>query len=387
MSISRSAARLVAPFLVAGAFSIGGGCGGDDGPKVAGGDGARGGTSSGGSSSGDGSAAGGSSGVGGGVFFDGSLSNDGALTADSACAGETFEGEIIPLAMYIMLDRTGSMNEESPSKWNQAVTALTQFVNDPASAGIKIAIQTFADSPCDGSVYDTPAVPMAPLPTNAQPVISYISGITPSGGTPTEGALRGLTSFCASYATANPSETVVGLIVTDGEPTRCDRSASTLTGIVAGALAGTPSILTFAMGMNGADFGLMNQIAAAGGTMMSFDASGGAASFVQALEAIRGIALQCEYSLPESTSQMVDPEKVNVEFNPSGQLDGGPQTPQQLGKVDSEAACAGVPWGWYYDDNMNPTTIFLCPQTCDEAKKDPNGRVEIIVGCTSLPPV
>jgi hypothetical protein len=245
--------------------------------------------------------------------------------------------------------------------------------------GVKVALQVWSgEGPCDGSVYNTPAIAMDVLPNHAPQISTWLSGISPDGNTPTQGALLGLATYCGTYAAANPGEKVVGLLVTDGQPTTCDTSAGTLTGIAASAFAATPSILVYVMGMQGADFGLLDQIAQAGGTTSSFDATGGAAAFIAALEAIRGTALNCEFQIPEPDGGTVNPDEVNVEFFPS---EGGSQ---KLYKVADASAC--VPWGWYYDDPANPTTIILCDESCDQAKLDNNGRIEVLLGCQSLPP-
>ena len=380
---TRAGARWLAVFLASATVQVVG-CGSEDPDSVASGR-TGGGGSTGGGSSATPDSGGGTQ--GGGIFLDAGLGGDQGLTADSACAGETQQAERIVVAMYIMLDASGSMNTGSPRRWDQATQALTLFSNDPMSTGLKVAIQSFnGDGPCDGSIYNTPAVTMGELPGNAPNITTWLGSVPPNGATPTQGALLGLTSFTGTYAAATPGEKTVGLLVTDGLPTRCDGSGSTLSGIAQSAQ--NAGVLIFTMGMSGADFGLLDQIASAGGTGSAFDASAGPDAFLQALEAIRGIALQCEYSMPESTTgEVVDRSKINVEFTPSGLVDGGGTTPQPVGKVDSEAACAGVPWGWYYDDDMNPTKILLCPQTCDTARQDPQGKVSIILGCSSLPPV
>lgn len=365
-------------------------CGGDGGPTVAGAGGTAGigGSSAGGSSATGGSSAsgtGGSSAFEGGVFFDGGFgASDAGLTADSACAGESQQAERIVVAMYIMLDASGSMN--TGGRWTQASQAISTFANDPASEGLKVAIQSFGgEGPCDGSQYDTPAVPMGALPANASPITTWMSTVAPNGNTPTQGALLGLTTFAANYAAMNPTERTIGVLVTDGVPTRCDTSGGTLSGIAQASFNAGVSIYT--MGMQGADFGLLNQISAAGGTTMAFDVTSGPTAFIQALEAIRGIALACEFSMPEAApGETIDPTQVNVEFTRSGAGDAGTGT-QQVGKVANEAGCAGVPWGWYYDDDALPTKILFCPDTCSNAKQDPQGKVSIIVGCASVPPV
>ncbi len=79
-----------------------------------------------------------------------------------------------PVAIYVMLDNSTSMTDPAGggerSKWEEAVDALTTFVNDSASADIDIAIQYFnprgvSDGPeeCDGSGHEVPAVEMGPL--------------------------------------------------------------------------------------------------------------------------------------------------------------------------------------------------------------------------------
>lgn len=299
------------------------------------------------------------------------------LTLDSACAGESHQAEQVPLAIYILLDSTGSMLDQG--KWPAATSAINTFVNDPLSAGIKVAIQAFSgDGPCDGSVYDTPAVEMDGLPNHAGKIGQWLAGIFPDGQTPIEGALRGLQLYTAEFAAQSPNDRVVGLLITDGVPTRCDTNPATLTGIAAAAYGATPSISIFVMGMTGADFALLDQIAAAGGTQASYDASGGTQAFLDALEAIRGTALSCEFLIPVGEAGAVDPEKVNVEYHPSA---GGKQT---IYKVDGPGSC--VEYGWYYDDPVAPTKILLCPETCAIVKADPTGRIDVILGCKSITP-
>ncbi len=328
-----------------------------------------------------GNGAGSGAGDGGGtILIDAGGSGDGALTADSACVGETKQAELIPLSMYILLDKSASMTNFGSPKWSQAVSALNAFAGDQSLVATKIALQSWSgDGPCNGSVYDTPAIPMGLVPTTAPQVQSWLASINPNGNTPTQGALLGLTKFTTQYATQNPGEKVVGLLVTDGLPTRCNLGTSTLTGIAAAAFNGTPSILTYTMGMQGADFGLLDAIAQAGGTSKAFNATGGTQAFIAALQAITGSALACEFEIPKpDNGSTLDPDKVNVEFTPSS---GGKQP---VYKVDNLAAC--VPWGWYYDDPINPTRILLCPDACNSVKQDTSGRIDLILGCKSTPP-
>ena len=250
-------------------------------------------------------------GTGGSGFGTG---GDAGLNPDSACANLDVKADRIPVAMYIMLDKSGSMN--TGGKWTAAKSGLQQFVNDPKSAGIKVGLQYFpGGGQCDGSGYNQPAVPLAALPGNAQPIINSLNNTSPSGTTPTEGALRGLTQFCKSYETAHPAEKCVGLLVTDGDPNGCNNGQSFLAGIASTAYSGSPSVLTFTMGMQGATFSFLDAVAKAGGTNKSFNvSSGGATAFVQALQNIAGQILACDYAMPTTDGGTVNPDSIIMNY-------------------------------------------------------------------------
>ncbi len=69
----------------------------------------------------------------------------GALTVPT-CVKQAAAAQQAPVDMYIMLDRSGSMTEltgAGPSKWDAVRDALSQFVNDPRSAGLGVGLQYF----------------------------------------------------------------------------------------------------------------------------------------------------------------------------------------------------------------------------------------------------
>jgi hypothetical protein len=72
----------------------------------------------------------------------------GAGDPEETCAGDLIEAKGIPLDMYVMLDSSGSMldpteGDAAITKWQAVGTALSDFVNDPESAGIGIGLQRF----------------------------------------------------------------------------------------------------------------------------------------------------------------------------------------------------------------------------------------------------
>jgi hypothetical protein len=107
---------------------------------------ANGGGGGGGGGGGDDLGAGGGGGGGGGGEFD----LAGFLSPDlNGCASDTQTAKPLPLDIYLMLDTSGSMSQQTgtgsnaPTKWQAVRTALTSFVNDPASAGIGLGLQYF----------------------------------------------------------------------------------------------------------------------------------------------------------------------------------------------------------------------------------------------------
>lgn len=99
-------------------------------------------------------------------------------------------------------------------------------------------------------------------------------------------------------------------------------------------------------------------------------------------QVIQGSSLACEYAIPPAPKgETFDPGEVNVGF-----FDSADVSLLELGYVDGAAACAGVGNGWYYDDPVAPTTILLCPQTCDQVQGfPPMSRVSIQFGCATVP--
>lgn len=95
---------------------------------------------------------------------------------------------------------------------------------------------------------------------------------------------------------------------------------------------------------------------------------------------ISGATLACEFAIPTPPEgETLNPDEVNVEFD-DGQGGG-----LQIGRVDSAADCAAVDNGWYYDDPDAPTTILVCPQTCDVVQGFTMASVSIKFGCATIP--
>lgn len=425
------------------------------GASASNGDGTNGGSTSGSNGSaaatGGGASNGSSAGFGNVGTKKGGPSSAGEVTRDASCGGSTLAAESIEdtveievpyevvteSVFYIMQDESGSMvsdavqwvnligglfggggGSQPNNKWDAAVAAITQFVSDPTVATTELALNYFpGGGQCDGTGYDTPSVPMAPLSTNAQQIIDSLNAQGPNGNTPTEGALRGLTTYCLNYNAQQQAlldqgaiapedkKNCVAILVTDGAPTACNTDTQYLAGIAANAAMN--GVMTFAVGMDGADFGVLNAIATAGGgdctpndgdpSNPACDVSGDPAAFLQALKDIRQsvqqltrtetrtetqtTTLECEWGIPEPPpDEEFNQDLVNVQFTTGG-------TEQSIGYVESEADCASVGGGWYYDNPDDPQRIKVCDSTCSVIQGVTDARIDILLGCATEPAI
>lgn len=365
-------------------------------------------SSSGGADGGAGGSGGtgfGGTGGGGGVNLDGG-GGTGALTG---CAKQTFGGELVPVDMFLMFDRSASMQKDG--KWGSVTSAVKKFVALPgldklgmglaffpinATGPIPTACATNQDcgfygpcmpppfSGCQGSLmgmkdscvstdYQTPKVEIEAFPGVSSKIIAALDGTTPGGdSTPAAPALEGAIDHATIWQQAHLDRVVVVILATDGEPNNCTpNEVKDVAGHAAEGLKQTPSIKTFVIGVG--DLTVLNQVAAAGGTEKAtiVSATNAEKEFLEALNKIRG-AVGCQYLIP--TGAKADPKKVNVYFTPE---DGSPGTLIKQSKGASD--CVGQV-GWYYDNPNAPTQIQLCPAACDLVTNK-KGKVEVVVGC------
>jgi hypothetical protein len=469
--------KVIAASLAVGIGLVFAACGGSDRGSGSGGDGGDD-----GSGSGQGGATmAGPSGTGGEISISvGIGGNAMGSGGGESCAGETSTAELVPLDLYIMLDKSGSMldktgaNAQGPSKWDAVTQGLNAFFSDPQSAGIGVGLQYFptrvpgvpenctsnADCPgasgpcltkacnnqatltpcstnancpggscvnvgqcsndpnyfcftqgascggnlgtcvalyatwcvnrdsCDAVDYANPAVEFQALNGAAADLSASIAMISPQGATPTAPALEGAIQHASAWAAANPTHKVVTVLATDGLPTTCPPTdIPSIAQIAADGVAASPSILTFVIGVfAGNDVNAqqnLDAIAAAGGTQSAFfiDANQNVTqAFIDALNAIRGTKLKCEYLIPAPPpGETLDYGKVNVEHTPPGAA-----SPTTIFYIADPAACDPMTGGWYYDADPakggTPTTIIMCPETCD-AFSAAGGKVDIRLGC------
>ena len=255
-----------------------------------------------------------------------------------------------------------------------------------AQAGV-----TVDDQLCAVGQYETPDVGIDLLPGNAAALSSSLAARGPAplpfGFTPTGPALQGAINYAKTWATANPTHRVVAVLATDGFPTKCAPAGDAAVAAIAAVGRVEAEIQTFTVGVfpDGDIEGPQNVRAIAqqgGGQAFIVDEAGDVAQqFVDALNAIRGEALECEFEIPEPPpGETLDYNKVNVEFN-----DGNMST--TIPFVGTLGNCDPTEGGWYYDippEAGTPTKILVCDVNCERFKSTPGAQVDIRVGCETV---
>lgn len=322
------------------------------------------------------------------------------------CVGEVAEGELLPLNMLIMMDRSISMGdaeedylipETGAIKWEETRKGLEEFLGLPAARGLGVGIDYFNQNSCDPQQYATPEVDITPLPDAADAVMASYDEWDPAGNTPLAPALEGALIAAKDWKQDNPGRRIIVVLVTDGVPNGCGAKATgseeefeaavdELSNVAADGLAGEPSVPTWVLGIQGQEvsaddfqFTVSSVAEAGGGEPVIIKANDSLATeFADALERIRaGAGLPCSYRVPlPPAGEQLDLAQVNVLLNPEG------FAPEPVFHVAGPDQCEYG--GWYYDPPNDPEAIELCPSTCDAVDDLDDARFEVLFGCNTV---
>lgn len=330
---------------------------------------------------------GGSTGTSGGTGAGGiAVDKDGGVVDDGgACTSVSEEAHPVPLDLIFLIDQSGSM---WGPKWDGTTQAMKTFVNDPASAKIGVGLSLFPNlkpfgTTCIPEDYKTLDVPINVLPANAFPLTNSLPAVPgdPVQGppnTPTFGALKGVLMAATAYQDAHPTHKVGVVLATDGEPNACGMATNDDVAVLAKNARNYNGVLTYVIGVEGSNVPNLNKIASAGGTNAAYDITGDISAFSSTIAEIRSVALACEFEIPEPPGgKELEPDRVNFTYTPKGQ-----GTPKTLLRADDLADCNNAP-GWYYDSNLAPTKIILCPASCATVQADSSAKVSVLFGCKS----
>jgi Mg-chelatase subunit ChlD len=301
----------------------------------------------------------------------------------ATCGKGAFKADPVPVAMHVMLDKSGSM---AGARWTNVTNALKTFINDPTSDGLAVGIDYFGQtSPssdlCSQGNYELASVGIGMLPGNRTALVSSIGATSPGGNTPTEPALRGAITYARNYAIANPAFTPVVVLATDGEPTGCNLATNQPTPIgdnVARSvgLLGTPSVKTFVIGVgSGVSATGMNYIANRGGTSSAYMVNDGSpTAFLTAMRDIRKKTLSCEFSIPASSLGAINPSTLQARYP----RDDGAVV--KLPRIAAAASCSPG-GGFYLDSPTSPKKLYLCPASCTDMNAQAASELYVFYDC------
>ena len=349
---------------------------------------------------------------------------DPTLNPDAACASSAVETLPIPLDMYVVLDRSGSMNlpqalpvgnttpgagdcnvgDATASRWCYSINALDKFFGSSAAAGTRMALQFFpaggcttSPSPllfgccssgacCKGALEAQPDV-IGTLPDARPAFAAALNAATPwADRTPIEAALRGIVQY--TKTAARPGRQMMGLLITDGGPEGCQSNAATLAALISAHRSET-GIPLYIVGTQGAAYSWLESLAAVGGAPLHDQRCAGGVKpchfydvgtgkpdvFIEVLQQIRRAAIACTFAMPTTDAGLADPSEVALALTPSGS-----SSAARVPRVTTLADCASAE-GFYYDDNGAPSAISLCPSSCDALRAGDGGKVELLLGC------
>lgn len=282
--------------------------------------------------------------------------------SDMACGGEVYEATAIAPNVLIVLDRSGSMEDElgkQGSKWEIAQEALgTVVTTHDGNVRFGLALYPGLDPDCDKGMGCAPGAIFVDVgPATGKSIIEVLSDAkTCDLGTPTAEELEVLQDYPGLEALDRPNFV---LLVTDGQSTCADPVE-----MVAALRAQVPPIDTFVVGFGGdVDPDELNHMAEAGGTALMGDPkyyqADDAQALVDAFDEIAGSVLSCSYVL-----ELVppDPDELYVYIN-------GMKIPRDPLHMD----------GWDYDPNTNQVNLY--GSACEFLQSGDAMDLQIVFGC------
>ena len=343
----------------------------------------------GGQVSGSGGHTSGGTGTGGtSVFFDAAVVSDAARdlisspdsvlevgpSVDANCGNVPFAVTIPPPNLLILLDRSGSMNEDASgasngganSKWSLMTAAIKQVVAQTETS-INWGLMLFGnDSSC--GVATTATVP--PMIGNASAIISAIDQTTAQSATPTTKGELAAGKYLSTFA--DPGRKFI-LLATDGQPTcglprNSGADPDDPAAIQAVADVAAMEIPTYVIGIattnNATADATLNSMADKGGqarpTTPKYYPVSTTADLVTALGAIKSQVMgTCTYPLGKPDDN-ADLDKTSV-------------------MVEGASIPKDDPNGWHFDPGMS--SITFSGTVCADLLAGKATKVQILYGC------
>lgn len=287
----------------------------------------------------------------------------------AGCGSDFYTAERVPPNLLLVVDRSGSMNDEvgsGPSrdtKWNIARAAIDNLLTSYQNQ-ILFGLSLFpgTDQDCNqGARCGAGVVNVGIGPMTESNISMFVGGAgTCSFGTPIAEELAGLVSYAGLGDTTRANYV---LLLTDGMAT-CDDPVPQVTAL----RQRTPEVKTFVVGFgSGVDATQLRDMARAGGTARTgtpeYYQADDAASLRSAFAAIAGSVLSCSYALG---TRPPDPNLLYVYFD-------GVAVPRDGSHAN----------GWDYNGAQNQINFYGA--ACQQLQSGQVGQLTVVYGCP-LPP-
>lgn len=282
------------------------------------------------------------------------------------------------------------------SEWSLIQAGLTSFYSNPANGTTFGTLAFFPDGPppegppsppfvvpvCDTATCSTSTSCDVRATFNLMNTVVFNNAIaaqtTPSTSVaPISAAYDGLIRQAKTHAvkTIYLTDTHTAVLILASEPAACNPSVTAMAAKAASMLS-THKVRTFVIGIGlSPSSTTASTIAKAGGTTAFAVAADAnlATNLAAALNSIRGNIFPCSYDLP--APGLFDPANPFLAY-----VSGTPPAVAVKTQVANAAAC-GASDGYYYDDNVNPTKVVLCPALCAAHRVTLYSAIKLVIAC------
>ena len=247
------------------------------------------------------------------------------------CSGTSDRATIKSVNIMFVIARSGSMDDDTPTRWASTMGAMKSFVSDPASAGLAVGLRFFPDdnvaTQCNGSTCSvaTCSIPQVDvrqlkpqtgaIDVQETAMMAALSAESPGGYTPMRVALEGALVWGANRQTIFTDDIHAVVLVTDGEPNDCGNATDVAN--VAGAAYTATGVPTYVIGIEGVSKTTIENIATAGGGSAFFISSSNGNVTDQIIDSLKTIAedvIDCNFTL--RNPQNLDDELAVVNYIP-----------------------------------------------------------------------
>jgi hypothetical protein len=325
-----------------------------------------------------------------------SLSGGPTTCEPPICTGSQQPSQIKAPNFHFLVERSLA-SASPPVKWSGIVNGIGNFLSSAGAAGAKAAVQFFPDGPpslpaaCDAVACAVGSSPAAPYGNTASCAVRTLPNLglqnlpnaafaasvkavsVGAGLAPTPMAYAGAVNLAKGYG----GDRDIVLVMTS-DVTTCNvqlfTSVSSLAGQASNAFVNS-KIKTWVITV-GLISALYDPIARAGGTGAAIAVpTGDDVALTNVLAALKLNYYACSYPLPPAA--LFDKSNPKVELKSATGA-----VVSTFVQVATAASCGPASTGhFYYDDNVDPTKLILCPATCAAVRPNIGFAVKLTLSC------